>query len=64
VSDTIPFKCPSCGQVLKTAVRPKSYDDFVAVPCAACGAMFAKDDLKRQLTEFAITAAKAAFKRP
>jgi uncharacterized Zn finger protein len=63
MSDFVPFKCPSCGEALKTVVKPDGHDNFTSVPCHSCGALFTKDDLKGQLREFAIKAAKEAFKK-
>jgi uncharacterized Zn finger protein len=64
MSETVSFKCPSCGgREFRLGKEPDSYKDFVGAPCNACGAVLTEAEIKRQASAFAVEALKQSFKR-
>ena len=64
MSDTIPFKCPSCGGEQFRQVRQvKTYDDFLGAVCIGCGHVITDDEIKNAARQIALEEIKKALTR-
>ncbi|MEI9932238.1 MAG: hypothetical protein WDM89_17270 [Rhizomicrobium sp.] len=60
MSETLKFKCPSCGAPFKAIVN--SSDEYKPV-CTGCRKVFTRDEIIRQVRDLAVKGLKKTFTR-
>ncbi len=64
MSDTIPFRCPSCGaQHFRVGREGKTYNDFLGANCSGCGRTVTDEDVRSKIRQVTVDELKKALER-